>query len=780
MRSRARQIPAACALVAFALAILALPARAQDEKAPPIQRAPLNPTFVEHQKGPAAAGGLVLSADGFGLGRRPPPVDLSHATGQRVALSGWASYTPPAAYDLRTVSGKLPPVRNQGNCGDCWTFASYGSLESWLRPAETGWDFAEMDMNCSHGFDWGPCTGGNSNIATAFLAGWQGPVSESCYGHGTVCTSPRPACTQHKRLLEAIYLPDRESYLDNTNLKEAVATHGAVYTSMYWSDPAYRGAPYYTHYYTGSAAGNHAVCIVGWNDNFDRTRFVSPQPPANGAFIARNSWGASWGESGYFYVSYYDNGIGIENTVFTRAAPADDYSRVYQYDPYGWLYGMGWGSPTWGANIFTALAAEQVKVVGFFTPAINAEYQLYVYTNVAPGAPRSGTLAASISGTIAQMGYHTVELPTPANLAVGQRFSVVLAIRTPGYSYPLCTEAPISGYCSAATAGLGQSYVSYNGTSWSDLAGLYANENVCLKALVGPAGDTTPPIVTGVQVVGPLSVDITFSEPMGAGAIAAAHYTLSGSGRGSLASNPAAVVLFADNTYRLTWTAGEMKDGGHVTVCAAADVMDLAGNPVASPNCGTHSNGGIGTAPLVLACALPHAVQADDSCQGLVPDFTVPWAGLQATDNVTPPGLLAVTQSPAAGTPVGLGPHEVTLTVTDEAGNAGTCQTPFTVIDPDGDGVCGVHDLCPSSVPGAVVDATGCSNHPGDLDRDGDVDADDLLAFILCASGPSIPCTPECRPADLDGDGDVDSADFGRFQRCVSGANVPSSPTCAG
>src|SRR5206468_6433426 len=42
---------------------------------------------------------------------------------------------------------------------------------------------------------------------------------------------------------------------------------------------------------------------------------------------------------------------------------------------------------------------------------------------------------------------------------------------------------------------------------------------------------------------------------------------------------------------------------------------------------------------------------------------------------------ITVMQNPAAGTLVGLGPHVITVTATDAAGNSATCTTTFTVID---------------------------------------------------------------------------------------------------
>src|SRR6185503_9881844 len=61
------------------------------------------------------------------------------------------------------------------------------------------------------------------------------------------------------------------------------------------------------------------------------------------------------------------------------------------------------------------------------------------------------------------------------------------------------------------------------------------------------------------------------------------------------------------------------------------------------------------------------------NCQAAVPDFTV---GVLATDCNGP---LVITQSPVAGTLVGLGTTTVTLTVRDASGNSATCSATFTV-----------------------------------------------------------------------------------------------------
>ena len=57
----------------------------------------------------------------------------------------------------------------------------------------------------------------------------------------------------------------------------------------------------------------------------------------------------------------------------------------------------------------------------------------------------------------------------------------------------------------------------------------------------------------------------------------------------------------------------------------------------------------------------------------------VPGVAVYASDNCTPRYSLVKTQDPHPGTPLPVGTHLVTVTVTDLAGNESTCTTPFTV-----------------------------------------------------------------------------------------------------
>src|SRR6185503_12000267 len=81
------------------------------------------------------------------------------------------------------------------------------------------------------------------------------------------------------------------------------------------------------------------------------------------------------------------------------------------------------------------------------------------------------------------------------------------------------------------------------------------------------------------------------------------------------------------------------------------------------------------TPPIITSCAPSQSAVADATCHTLVPDFS---AGLVASDCNGP---VVVTQTPAAGTSVGLGVTTITLHVKDAANNETTCTATFTVTD---------------------------------------------------------------------------------------------------
>jgi formylglycine-generating enzyme required for sulfatase activity len=84
------------------------------------------------------------------------------------------------------------------------------------------------------------------------------------------------------------------------------------------------------------------------------------------------------------------------------------------------------------------------------------------------------------------------------------------------------------------------------------------------------------------------------------------------------------------------------------------------------------------TQPVITTCASNQTVSAVANCQGVVPDFT---SGIAAIDNCT---TVTITQSPAQGTTVPLGAHQVTISAADGSGNIAQCVAVLTVADTTG------------------------------------------------------------------------------------------------
>lgn len=392
----------------------------------------------------------------------------------------------PSRYDARE-DGRTAPVKNQGDLGTCWAFASLLALESSLLPEES-YDFSEDHMSHDPNFLLDQKSGGDYIMSMAYLLSWRGPVleEEDPYGDGI---SPE-GLTAAKHVQEIQILPE----YDREAIKTAVYQTGGVQSALYTTlqrqeqDSRYYNEETGAYYYSGTLPPNHDVVIVGWDDDYPAENF-SELPLDNGAFLCENSWGTEFGEAGFFYVSYYDTNLGTTNLVYSGVEPADNYDRIYQSDLCGWLGQIGYGSETvWGANVYSASGgAQQIREAGFYAVDAGTEYEVSVVTDV-PEQPTDADWRrlkrkklGTVSGTLLYAGYYTIPLAESVEVPDGGRFAVIVELHTPGAVHPMAIEYdPGDGRCLVDITD-GEGYLSADGDVWGRVE-TEQECNLCLKA----------------------------------------------------------------------------------------------------------------------------------------------------------------------------------------------------------------------------------------------------------------------------------------------------------
>ncbi|MDU1828086.1 lectin like domain-containing protein [Anaerococcus sp.] len=407
----------------------------------------------------------------------------------------------PEKYDLRDHN-RVSPVKNQGKNGSCWAFATYGSMESVLSKYGK-FDFSEKHLRNTHGFDWGPNDGGNRDIAAAYMARWSGPVDEKDDMYDPVISvSP----TDVDRVLDidkVLYLPDVYNFVDTTDIKQTIMKYGGVYTTIN-SSKYYENAKNNSYFNPGGGSDDHAVTIVGWDDTFPKELF-SIKPKANGAWICKNSWGSSYMDNGYYYVSYEDVYAGKSNACFIPKKK-DPNGHIYQYDPLGATRSVGYNKQGYMCNIFKSDCKETLHEIGIFNVSMYTDYKLYVVRNIERTSQLDSEKVEVASGTLQYPGYYTIDI-SQMELEEGEQFAVMAYLDSSkaNYKYPLAVEARINNFSSKADSEPGQSFVSSDGKKWTDLSSELKGANVCLKA-----------ITTTGEVIGDdeLPVDPNTPEPV--------------------------------------------------------------------------------------------------------------------------------------------------------------------------------------------------------------------------------------------------------------------------
>ena len=190
----------------------------------------------------------------------------------------------PASIDWRT-KGAVTTVKDQGQCGSCWTFSSTGAMEgAWAISKGQLVDLSEQELVDCAGLKYGSmgCSGGQMEGAFKFIIE-NGQCAASSYPY----TAKDGSCHSCTAVAHASSCYDVKPN-DQLSLKAAVAKQPVAVAIE--ADTKYFQS-YSGGILTSSSCGtslDHGVLTVGYGEE-------------NGQkyWLVKNSWGTSWGDQGY-------------------------------------------------------------------------------------------------------------------------------------------------------------------------------------------------------------------------------------------------------------------------------------------------------------------------------------------------------------------------------------------------------------------------------------------------------------------------------------------------
>lgn len=375
----------------------------------------------------------------------------------------------PSAFDLRDLDA-VTPIKSQAG-GTCWTHGTVAAIESnllltgfWKGNGKSGLPaLSEYHLDWWNGFnkhhneDVADAAkeptglrvhqGGDYRVAAAYLS--RGgmvvlPAGRDVYRDNEwYAKAPARDDANYHRL----YVRDVEWFTIGDNLegidvlKRRIMTDGALGT-CYTAGRTYLGKDN-VQYQPLSTKGdpNHAVAIVGWDDNKLSTD-NEKKAPKPGAWLIKNSWGQRRGDQGYFWISYYDKHCCRNSemgAVSFRNIEPQSYTDIYGHDVHGWRDTMKNVSKAF--NAFTSTGRQMLRAVSFYTTKHDVKFTATIYGRFENG--QLGQPKATKSGAVPYCGFHTVNLDVPVLMQPNEKFFVFLEVSDGGQAIDRTSQIPV-------------------------------------------------------------------------------------------------------------------------------------------------------------------------------------------------------------------------------------------------------------------------------------------------------------------------------------------------
>ena len=422
-------------------------------------------------------------------------------------------------------------IKNQMLTSECWAFALISSLESnnLIREGKTEfYSERHMDYATSKSFIDGTNpmafnrqvgSGGLSAIGLAYLTNGQGAVlaSDMPFENNEQKISLKDIDKEVVRVvtdyevLPTIYKRKNSngslSYYDalgnkyteaevesiRTYIKSVIIEHGAIATvtagsyAEYYSNPdnPIEAGAYFCDNY--SITRDHAITIVGWDDNYSKENFNSAhRPTKDGAYIVLNSYGPESFDKGYMYVSYED--VLIETDMYViQGSTKKDYDKIYQYDEFGGMFAVGTTAQNTGFyGTKFKRDINKVEVLDSVGVTVEDYVKVEIYVNAKNADMSQSSLTLVGTSDVLEPGYHKIKIDSTK--LEGEEYAIVVKQISETGKFYVTIETSCTGTPYSHVKSSGNSYISFDGHVWYNInevsvPGLeMKNADVCIKA----------------------------------------------------------------------------------------------------------------------------------------------------------------------------------------------------------------------------------------------------------------------------------------------------------
>lgn len=375
-----------------------------------------------------------------------------------------------SAYDPRSKNLSTD-IKNQGNTQLCWMYSAVATEEQYamkkfgkkLNISEIHGAAAMSDCVINQEYESylpGIYTNnidapGTTSIALQYLTNWNSPIcsTDIFTWNSNVSNEDYPDSiteTDYNFIYHNfLYLEDNDYAFSNcesvvnltdtkfiskdkNTVKRAIRDYAAVHAEIFMDKSfiAKNGTEqsYYSDFSSTSDEKyiNHAVTIVGWDDDYPKENFKSSnRPENNGAWLVRNSWKKGDVDPGYIWVSYEEQSFMVNTNnfgVITGLKKSTDSEHMLSYDylPLKANNSVAASDTVYMANIYDVSSYKndynEINQIMFYRSVVNCTYNIRII-------PISDSLPTDISsysvlatGQISGEGYTTAMLNSPYQL----------------------------------------------------------------------------------------------------------------------------------------------------------------------------------------------------------------------------------------------------------------------------------------------------------------------------------------------------------------------------